>query len=248
MTQQKTAQQDHSHVRGPRILILEDDPATSQVITGHLHRAGYTALVASDGVLGLELAHEMSPDLVVLDVTLPGLDGTRFCLELRTRSQVPVIMLTSLDAEEERLRGLEAGADDYLTKPFDPVEMLVRVQSVLHRTRARPAPSRNVRRAGDLVVDQSARVASRGRRRLALTNMEFALLVFLLDNPGRVFRRDELMRSVWGRDSGNASTVTVHIRRLREKIELDPSRPEILVTVWGVGYRFDPPRTPDRLR
>lgn len=245
MTPLNRARHDPARAPGPRILVLEDDPAISQLIAEHLHRAGYTAVVASDGLLGLELAHELSPDLIVLDVTLPGLDGIRFCSKLRSRSRVPVIMLTSLDADEDRLRGLEAGADDYLTKPFDQRELVMRVQSVLHRTRTRP--SRDVRRAGDLVVDRSARVVNKARRRLALTNREFALLVFFMDNPGRAFRRDELMREVWRRDSGDASTVTVHVRRLREKVELDPSRPEILVTVWGVGYRFDPPRAPDEL-
>ncbi|GAB2688188.1 response regulator transcription factor [Saccharopolyspora gloriosae] len=248
MTPPNRAQQDRSRARGPRILVLEDDPATSQAITDHLRRADYTAVVVSDGLLGLELAHELRPVLVVLDMTLPGLDGSEFCLELRTRSRVPVIMLTSPDAEQDRLRGLEAGADDYLTKPLDPRELVMRVQSVLHRVRARPpAPSPGIRRAGDLVVDHYARVASRGRRRLVLTNREFALLTFLMDNPGRVFRRDELMRKVWDRDYGDDSTVTVHMRRLREKVELDPSRPEVLVTVWGVGYRFDPPGGRDEL-
>ncbi|MGP4014980.1 response regulator transcription factor [Saccharopolyspora sp. 5N708] len=233
---------DRAGPRGPRILVVEDDPTVAQVITGYLHRANYIAVVASDGMIGLELARQMTPDLVVLDVMLPGLDGIQFCRELRTRSQIPVIMLTSLGAEEDRLRGLEVGADDYLTKPFSPRELVLRVQSVLRRTMALPpARSGGLLRAGDLVVDQSARVVTKAGRVLTMTNKEFELLVYLLNNPSRVFSRDELMRKVWLHDFGDASTITVHVRRLREKIEDDPSRPTALVTVWGVGYRFDPP-------
>jgi two-component system, OmpR family, response regulator ResD len=242
MTRSDRGSSDRSRARGPRILVVEDDPTVAEVITGYLHRADYIAVVAPDGVIGLELARQMMPDLVVLDVMLPGIDGIQFCRELRTHSQVPVIILTSLGAEEDRLRGLEVGADDYLTKPFSPRELVLRVQSVLRRTTAMPpAPPGAIRHAGDLVVDQAARVVSKAGRELTLTNKEFELLVFLLNNPGRVFRRDELMRKVWSHDFGDASTVTVHVRRLREKIERDPSHPEILVTVWGVGYRFDPP-------
>lgn len=234
--------QHRSPARRRRILVVEDDPTVAEVVTGYLHRADYTAVVASDGRTGLELARAMTPDLVILDVMLPGLDGIRFCRELRVRSQVPVIMLTALGAEEDRLRGLEVGADDYLTKPFSPRELVLRVQSVLRRTTAMPPPpAGGLLVAGDLVVDQNSHLVSKGERQLTLTNKEFELLVFLLKNPGRVFRRDELMRGIWSHDFGDASTVTVHVRRLREKIEDDPSHPNILVTVWGVGYRFDPP-------
>lgn len=230
------------HAGGPRILVVEDDATVAQVITGYLQRADYVPMVAPDGLMGLELARRMSPDLVVLDVMLPGLNGIEFCRELRTQSEVPVIILTSLGAEEDRLRGLEVGADDYLTKPFSPRELVLRVQSVLRRTTAMPpTPAGAKMRAGDLLVDQTARVVSKAGRELTLTNKEFDLLVFLLSNPGRVIRRDELMRKVWAHDFGDASTVTVHVRRLREKIEDDPSHPETLVTVWGVGYRFDLP-------
>jgi DNA-binding response OmpR family regulator len=234
---------------GPRILVVEDDPTVAQVITGYLQRAGYVPVVAPDGLVGLELARQMSPDLVVLDVMLPGLNGIEFCRELRTQSQVPVIILTSLGAEEDRLRGLEVGADDYLTKPFSPRELVLRVQSVLRRTTAMPpVPSGAKMQAGDLVVDQVARVVRKAGRELTLTNKEFDLLVFLLSNPGRVIRRDELMRKVWAHDFGDASTVTVHVRRLREKIEDDPSHPATLMTVWGVGYRFDLPARSDGSR
>jgi two-component system, OmpR family, response regulator ResD len=228
---------------GQRILVVEDDPTIAQVIIDYLGQAGFFPVVASDGVTGLELASQIMPDLVVLDVMLPRLDGIGFCRQLRVSSQVPVIMLTSLGAEEDRLLGLEVGADDYLTKPFSPRELVLRVRSVLRRTNAVPpsdAPDGPLR-AGDLVVDQVARMVTKGGRELALKNREFELLAFLLANPGRVFRRDELLRAVWSYDFGDASTVTVHVRRLREKIEDDPARPRLLTTVWGVGYRFDPP-------
>lgn len=246
MTRSENAPDDRSGASGARILVVEDDPTVSQVITGYLNRAAYTPVLASDGAMGLELARTMKPDLVVLDVMLPGLDGIQFCRELRTDSQIPVIMLTSLSTEENRIRGLEVGADDYLTKPFSPRELVLRVQSVLRRTTTMPpAPSSGSLQAGDLVVDQTARIVSKAGHQLTLTNKEFELLVFLLNNPGRVFRRDELMREVWSHDFGDASTITVHVRRLREKIEADPSRPTLLMTVWGVGYRFDPPGSVD---
>ena len=221
---------------------MEDDPTVAQVVSGYLRQSGHTPVLASDGATGLELARQMAPDLVVLDVMLPGLDGIQLCRELRASSQVPIIMLTSLGEEEDRLRGLEVGADDYLTKPFSPRELVLRVRSVLRRTLAAPpARSGAVLHAGDLVVDRSARVVSKAGRELTLPVKEFDLLVFMLLNAGRVVRRDELMREVWSHDFGDASTVTVHVRRLREKIEDDPSRPSLLRTVWGVGYRVDLP-------
>lgn len=249
MTQTDRAADPRSQQNGLRVLVVEDDPTVAHVINGYLARAGFHPVVASDGVTGLELASQTTPDLIVLDVVLPGLDGIRLCRELRVRSQVPVIMLTSLSDEEDRLRGLEVGADDYLTKPFSPRELVLRVRSVLRRTNAMPPDSSgSVLRAGDLVVDEAARVVTKGGRELTLKNKEFELLAFLLANPGRVFRRDELMRAVWSHDFGDASTVTVHVRRLREKIEHDPSHPKLLMTVWGVGYRFDPPGPADAPR
>lgn len=242
MTQADRAADRHSRESGPRILVVEDDPTVAQVVTGYLRRSGYTPVHASDGVMGFELARQMAPDLVVLDVMMPGLNGIQFCQQLRASSQVPVIMLTSLGEEEDRLRGLEVGADDYLTKPFSPRELVLRVRTVLRRTNAAP-PDRSdgLLRAGDLAVDRSARVVSKAGRELSMPIKEFELLVFLIRNAGRVVRRDELMREVWAHDFGDASTVTVHVRRLREKIEDDPSRPALLKTVWGVGYRFDLP-------
>ncbi|WP_243788353.1 response regulator transcription factor [Saccharopolyspora gloriosae] len=225
------------------ILLVDDDPDVVEVITGYLHRADYTSIVASDGPTGMALFRRMRPDLIVLDVGLPGLDGIRFCEQVRAETTTPVIMLTGRAEEEDRLRGLIAGADDYLTKPFSGRELVLRIHAVLRRTQVVPAPQRPAPElsAGDLVVNESSRVVSKNGRPLTLTNREFDLFVFLLRNPNQVFGKDELMSEVWNYDFGDASTVTVHMRRLREKIEDDPSRPKILVTVWGVGYRFDPP-------
>jgi two-component system response regulator ResD len=228
--------------RRQRILVIDDDPTVAEIITGYLQRAGFTTVVASDGETGLELAQQLAPALVVLDRVLPGIDGIEVCRRLRTTSQVPLIMLTSLGDEEDRLRGLGVGADDYQIKPFSPRELVMRVQSLLRRTGA-PALARadGPLRSGDLAVDQASRVVTKSGRVLSLTNKEFELLVFLLNHPGQVFRRDELMRRVWVQDFGETSTITVHVRRLREKIEDDPANPRAIVTVWGVGYRFDPP-------
>ncbi len=225
--------------RRRRILVIEDDPTVAEVVVGYLHRADFTATVAGDGDTGLELAETLNPDLVVLDLMLPRMDGMRVCRRLRGRSQVPIIILSSLSAEENRLRGLTAGADDYLTKPFSPRELVLRVQTVLRRVHTPAAAPTDELRAGRLVVDPSARVAKKDGVRLALTAREFDLLVYLMRRPGRVLRRDELMRGVWAYDFGDASPVTVQVRRLREKIEDDPAHPSMLVTVWGVGYRFD---------
>ncbi|MER6990035.1 response regulator transcription factor [Saccharopolyspora hirsuta] len=242
MTQADRSAERRSQGSGQRVLVVEDDPTVAQVVTGYLQRSGFTPVHASDGAMGLELARQIAPDLVVLDVMLPGLNGIQVLRELRGSSQVPIIMLTSLGEEEHRLRGLEFGADDYLTKPFSPRELVLRVQSVLRRTHAAPAARPDgVLRAGDLQVDRSARVVTKAGRERSLPVKEFELLVFLIQNAGRVVRRDELMREVWSHDFGDASTVTVHVRRLREKIEDNPSRPVLLKTVWGVGYRFDLP-------
>jgi two-component system response regulator ResD len=226
--------------RGRHILVIEDDPTVAEVVTGYLHRANFSATVAADGDTGLELAEMLNPDLIVLDLMLPRLDGLQVCRRLRERGQVPVIILSSLSAEENRLQGLTAGADDYLTKPFSPRELVLRVQTVLRRVHSDASPPPGELRAGRLVVDPSARVAKKDGTPLTLTAREFDLLLYLMSRPGRVLRRDELMRGVWAYDFGDASTVTVQVRRLREKIEDDPAHPSVLVTVWGVGYRFDP--------
>jgi DNA-binding response OmpR family regulator len=226
-----------------RVLVVDDDPTVAEVVVAYLERAGLRADHAADGPTALELAEHDRPDLVVLDLMLPGIDGLEVCRRLRARyADLPVVMLTALGEESDRVLGLEVGADDYVTKPFSPRELVLRVQSVLRRAGAQlPAPAgRPAITDGDLVVDRAAHRVSRHGRPLALTTREYDLLVFLLEHPGEAFTREDLMKQVWGWDFGDQSTVTVHVRRLREKVEDDPSAPTRLATVWGVGYRWDP--------
>ncbi|MFB7343775.1 response regulator transcription factor [Streptomyces hydrogenans] len=224
-----------------RILVVDDDPTVAEVVTGYLERAGFVVEHASDGADALRRAGERRPDLVVLDLMLPGPDGLEVCRRLRAAGPVPVIMLTARSDEEDRVTGLEVGADDYVTKPFSPRELVLRVASVLRRDRAvTTAASRGVLRAGGLTVDPETRRATRAGEELALTLREFDLLAYFLEHPGTAHGRESLMRRVWGWDFGDASTVTVHVRRLRAKIEEDPARPALIQTVWGVGYRFEP--------
>ncbi|MCX5036538.1 MULTISPECIES: response regulator transcription factor [Streptomyces] len=220
-----------------RILVVDDDPTVAEVVAGYLDRAGYRVDRAGDGPAVLARADAHRPDLVVLDLMLPGMDGLEVCRRLRERGPVPVVMLTARGDEDDRILGLEVGADDYVTKPFSPRELVLRVESVLRRTR--PAPAPRPPSAAGLTVDPAARRATKHGTELALTLREFDLLAFFLRHPGRAFSREELMREVWGWDFGDLSTVTVHVRRLRGKVEDDPARPRLIRTVWGVGYRFD---------
>ncbi|WP_393059145.1 response regulator transcription factor [Streptomyces sp. LN549] len=228
--------------RGGRVLVVDDDPTVAEVVAGYLNGAGYEVERADDGASALERFAAHRPDLVVLDLMLPGMDGFEVCRRMRAHGPVPVIMLSARGDEDDRVLGLETGADDYVTKPFSPRELVLRVDSVLRRAGASPAgvPAALLEGAG-LVLDPAARQATRAGRTLALTLREFDLLAFFLRHPGRAFTREELMREVWGWDFGDLSTVTVHIRRLRGKIETDPARPERIRTVWGVGYRLDVP-------
>lgn len=242
-----------------RVLVVDDDPTVAEVVAGYLTRAGFAVDRAADGPGALARADAGWPDLVVLDLMLPGMDGLEVCRALRGKGPVPVIMLTARGDEDDRILGLEIGADDYVTKPFSPRELVLRVESVLRRSRtgprasAAPAGARGpvperpdtvLRRAG-ITLDPLARRATKGGRELALTLREFDLLAFLLRHPGVACTREELMRDVWGWDFGDLSTVTVHVRRLRGKIEDDPAAPRLIQTVWGVGYRFDAPNAPN---
>jgi DNA-binding response OmpR family regulator len=226
-----------------RVLVVDDDPTVSDVVRRYLERAGYQVALARDGQAALASFQQTHPDLVVLDLMLPGIDGLEVCRRLREASSLlPIIMLTALGEESDRVLGLQLGADDYVTKPFSPRELVLRVQSVLRRAASAASSSEP---AGmlvdkDLVVDPRRRVATLAGAELALTVREFDLLLFFMSHPGRAFRRAELLESVWGWTFGDQSTVTVHVRRLREKIEPDPSSPQRIVTVWGVGYRFEP--------
>ncbi|MFF9622845.1 response regulator transcription factor [Streptomyces griseosporeus] len=222
---------------GARVLVVDDDPTVAEVVSGYLDRAGYVVDRAGDGPAALARAAAHWPDLVVLDLMLPGMDGLEVCRRMRGHGPVPVIMLTARGDEDDRILGLEVGADDYVTKPFSPRELVLRVESVLRRTR--PAGTPGILRAGGLEVDPAARRAAKNGTELALTIREFDLLAFFLRHPGRAFAREELMREVWGWDFGDLSTVTVHVRRLRGKVEDDPARPRLIQTVWGVGYRFE---------
>ncbi|MFJ9025403.1 response regulator transcription factor [Streptomyces sp. NPDC102259] len=228
-----------------RVLVVDDDPTVSEVVAGYLDRAGYVVDRADDGPTALTRAAAHWPDLVVLDLMLPGMDGLEVCRRMRGHGPVPVIMLTARGDEDDRILGLEVGADDYVTKPFSPRELVLRVESVLRRSR--PATGARVLTAAGLTLDPGARRASKDGVELALTLREFDLLAFLLRHPGRAFGREDLMHEVWGWEFGDLSTVTVHVRRLRGKVEDDPARPQLIRTVWGVGYRFEPgPDRPDR--
>jgi DNA-binding response OmpR family regulator len=227
-------------VSGP-VLVVDDDPNITDVLSRYLARSGHDVLTAHDGSDALELVTRAEPELVVLDVMLPAPDGFEVCRRLRSTSTVPIIMLTALGAENDRLAGLELGADDYIVKPFSPREVVLRVEAVLRRSRSQLLASpAEILRDGGLVLDLAAHDASLDRRALALTTREFDLLAFLLRHPRRAFTREQLLEQVWQWDFGDVSTVTVHIRRLREKIEENPAEPRRIVTVPRVGYRLDP--------
>lgn len=220
------------------ILVIEDDPTTREVLRRYLTRAGIDVVEAASGTEGMSAFLTAPPDLVILDLMLPGIDGLDVCQRIRSRSEVPIIILTALGSESDRVVGLEQGADDYVVKPFSPREVTLRAERLLRR--AAPVRTSRVLSDGELIVDLSARRVSRAGRELAMTSREFDLLAFLLAHPDEAFRRAELLRRVWDWEFGDDSTVTVHVRRLREKVEADPSRPRRLQTVWGVGYRYHP--------
>jgi DNA-binding response OmpR family regulator len=222
------------------VLVVDDDVMVRDVVSRYLGRAGYQVTLAGDGEHALRAAQACPPDLVVLDLMLPGLPGLEVCRRLRAASPVPVVMLTALGEEEDRIAGLEIGADDYITKPFSPRELVLRVGSVLRRARS-PRPATELPPITDdgLLVDVAARRAVLGDQELALTVREFDLLAFLIQHPDRAFTRSQLLEQVWDWTFGDHSTVTVHVRRLREKVEADPTAPSRIATVWGVGYRYD---------
>jgi two-component system response regulator ResD len=220
------------------ILVVDDEPIVRTVVAKYLEREGFGTIEAGTGDAALRLIEAREPSLVVLDVMLPGTDGLELCRWIRSRADLPVIMLTARVEESDRIVGLDLGADDYITKPFSPRELVARVRAVLRRTQ----PERSTREPiaiDDLRIDGDARRVTRGGDERALTAKEFDLLWFLASHEGVVFSREALMERVWGYHAAvDTGTVTVHVRRLREKIERDPSRPSHLQTVWGVGYRF----------
>ncbi|WP_129626817.1 response regulator transcription factor [Candidatus Oscillochloris fontis] len=227
----------------PTILIVEDERTLAETLRYNLEREGYTVVLASDGVQGLEYARRTPPDLIVLDIMLPRLDGFSVCRILRQESDVPIIMLTARQDEVDRIAGLELGADDYISKPFSLGEFLARIRAIMRRSERQPrASEREVLSAGALRVDTGSRRAWREQQELTLPQKEFDLLTCLVRNRGIALSRDLLLERVWGPDFiGDSRTVDVHIRWLREKIEPNPAQPCYIQTVRGVGYRFEPP-------
>jgi DNA-binding response OmpR family regulator len=223
------------------VLVVDDDPTVSDVVARYLIRDGHDVEVIGDGLRALQWAFAHPPDLVVLDLMLPSMSGLDVCRRLREVGPVPVIMLTARSDETDRVAGLELGADDYVTKPFSPRELALRVEAVLRRASG-PLVARSDTRLvdGDLVIDDAAHQVTRGGEVVSLTAREYDLLSYLVRHPQTAFSREELFERVWGWSFGDVSTVTVHVRRLREKIEADPGRPARLVTVWGIGYRYEP--------
>ena len=222
------------------VLVVDDEPIVRDVVVRYLERAGYRTLEAEDGDRARELLERESPNLVVLDLMLPGTDGLALCRWIRSTSQLPVIMLTARGEEADRIVGLELGADDYVTKPFSPRELAARVRSVLRRSTAAATEDERLD-FGEVALDRPTREVRKSGAEVRLTAKEFDLLWFLAEHPRRVFSRDQLMAAVWGYTAAlDTGTVTVHVRRLREKLEDMPSKPRHLQTVWGVGYRLVP--------
>ena len=223
------------------VLIVDDEPIVRDVVVRYLQRDGFDTLEAGDGDDARAIIESGAADLVVLDVMLPGTDGLALCRWIRIDSDLPVIMLTARGEAADRIVGLELGADDYVTKPFSPRELAIRVRNVLKRADATPLTSAKTMTFDDLTIDGAAREVTVSGQPVRLTGKEFDLLFFLASNPREVFSRKQLMDRVWGYEAAlDTGTVTVHIRRLRSKIEPDPSAPRRLETLWGMGYRFVP--------
>jgi len=227
----------------PHIVIVEDEPSISEVLSLYLKRAGFEVSVFADGLLAMDALDRQIPDLIILDVMLPGMDGFTLMRNVRDTSDVPIILLTSRKEEPDRIAGLELGADDYVVKPFSPQEVVSRVRAVLRRMRLaqESGSGGSALIFGDLTINPQMRLVTLAGEEIAFTGKEFDMLHYLARHPRQVFTRDQLLDNIWGMsDYIDPGTVTVHIRRLREKIEKDPSNPVHLVTVWGVGYKFEP--------
>jgi len=224
-----------------RVLVVEDEPIVAEVVERYLRRDGYVVNVVHDGDIAIDAVDHFHPDLIVLDLMLPGMDGIEVCRRVRARSTTPIVMLTARGEEVDKLVGLEIGADDYVTKPFSPRELVARVKAVLRRAAGQAFIDGDALRFGDLRISARTRSVEDERGRMSLTAREFDLLLFLARHPAQVFSREQLLDNVWDYEfPGDSSTVTVHMRRLRAKVEADPSRPRHLKTVWGVGYKFEP--------
>lgn len=224
----------------PTILIVEDDDTVREALSAGLESEGYEVILSDNGLDGLKQAKEEGPDLILLDLMLPEMDGLSVCRALRRNSDVPIIMLTARGTEMDKIVGLETGADDYVVKPFSLGELLARIRSLLRRTRNDKQDNQMQLTSGNVSLDLTSRRVSKDDAEVHLTQKEFNLLAELMRNKGAVLSRDLLLEKVWGYSYvGNTHTVDVHIRWLREKIELDPSKPVRIVTVRGVGYRFE---------
>ena len=227
---------------GATILIVEDEPSIAEVVSLYLRRAGYQVTVVGDGAAALDVLEQQLPDLVILDLMLPNIDGWEITRRLRAQGDIPIIMLTARREERDRIAGLEMGADDYVVKPFSPQELVSRVRAVLRRVQGTAVGTGEQPVVlGRLRIDPRTRLVEVAGEEKTLTVREFDLLWLLVQHPRQVFTRDQLLDRVWGTtDYIDPSTVTVHVRRLREKIEADPSNPRHIQTVWGVGYKFEP--------
>ncbi len=225
------------------ILIVEDEPSIAEVVALYLQRAGFQTLHAADGLTARAILEKQTPDLGIIDIMLPELDGLSLTRWLRDRSNMPIILLTARRAESDRIAGLEMGADDYVVKPFSPQELVSRVRAVLRRAGREQYEPQSAQKLvfGDLVIDPPGRLVTLAGQEVPLTAREFDMLLLLANHPRQVFTRDQLLERVWGAsDYIDPGTVTVHVRRVRVKIERDPSSPQHLLTVWGVGYKFEP--------
>ena len=227
-----------------RVLIVDDEPSIREVLGQYLALEGYAVREAADGVVALRDIERTPPDLVVLDLMLPGIDGLELCRRIRAINATPILMLTARGDETDKIEGFRAGTDDYVTKPFSPREVVMRVRAIMRRLEATSVPAMvldDTLRIGSLVIRPQLRQVERDGVSLELTAKEFDLLHYLAAHPRQVFSRQQLLDHVWDMEYyGDPSTVTVHIRRLREKVEPDPSRPRHIKTVWGVGYKFEP--------
>lgn len=227
--------------------MIEDDDNIRDVCRRYMEREGYTVLEAADGDLGLEQFLSHKPDLVLVDLMLPKRDGYQLCQDIRATSDTPIVMLTARGEERDRVMGLTLGADDYITKPFSPRELILRIQNIFRRVAQTeekrvdtPLPATSILQYGEIQIDPTERRVMLGDRRIDLTAKEFDVLYTMAKRPGGVFSKGQLLDMVWGYDSeADTSAVTVLIRRLREKIEVDPSQPKLIHTVWGIGYRFE---------
>jgi two-component system response regulator VicR len=222
-----------------KVLLVDDEKTLVKALKFNLEKEGFLVEEAFNGEEALDKAFKVNPDIIILDLMLPGLDGFEVCREIRKKEEIPIIMLTAKGEDIDKVLGLELGADDYMTKPFNPRELVARMKAILRRSGTRDEGLRKQIQIGALQIDLLQHRVRQGEREIDLTAKEFALLSFLASNAGRVYSREELLEQIWGYNYyGDARTVDVHIRHLREKIEEDPSNPQLIITVWGTGYKF----------